>query len=341
MTTAPGKAFRKGLTILELTEMFPTEDSAREWFEGIVWAKGRHCPHCGSTDTVEAKCATASVPYRCKDCQGQFSVRMGTVMEGSPLPFRKWVLAIYLHMTSLKGVSSMKLHRDIGVTQKTAWFMLQRIREAFKRDDDDNDPMDGPVEVDETWVGGRRKNMHKAGRKKREGRGPVDMTAVVGAKDRTANEVRAKVVHSTDDATLVPFVERNAAHGSTVYTDDAAAYSSLVTMLNGFIHESVNHSAGEYVREMPSTKGIESFWAVLKRAHKGVYHKFSVKHLQRYVTDFAGRHNVRTKDTLTQLEFIVAGMVGKRLTYAALKADNRLPSGARTQARTKNASDLT
>ena len=158
------------------------------------------------------------------------------------------------------------------------------------------------------------------------------MTAVVGAKDRTANEVRAKVVHSTDAATLVPFIECNAAHGATVYTDDAAAYSSLATMLNGFIHESVNHSAGEYVREMASTNGIESFWAVLKRAHKGVYHKFSVKHLQRYVTDFAGRHNVRTKDTLAQMECIVAGMVGKRLTYAALKADNGLPSGARTQA---------
>ena len=333
MATVPGKSFRKGLSIFELQDMFPNEESARKWFESLIWAdSGRHCPHCGCTETTE--CDTTKsypMPYRCKGCGKFFSAKMGTVMEDSPLPYRKWVLAICLHMTSLKGVSSMKLHRDIGVTQKTAWFMLQRIREAFKRDDDNDEepPMGGPVEVDETYVGGRRKNMHKAKRKKREGRGSVDMTAVVGAKDRTANEVRAKVVHSTDAATLVPFIEDNAAHGATVYTDDATAYSSRATILNGFIHESVNHSAGEYVREMAKTNGIESFWATLKRAHKGVYHKFSVKHLQRYVTDFARRHNVRTKDTLSQMEFIVAGMVGKRLTYAALKADNGLPSGAR------------
>ncbi|MYH58955.1 MAG: IS1595 family transposase [Boseongicola sp. SB0675_bin_26] len=325
MATAPGKSFRKGLTILELTDMFPTEESAREWFEGIIWAKGRHCPHCGSCNTVENGGRSEARPYHCKDCHQHFSVRLGTILEGSPLPFRKWVLAIYLHMTSLKGVSSMKLHRDIGVTQKTAWFMLQRIREAFKRDDDDEPPMGGPVEVDETFVGGRRRNMSNAKRKEAEGRGPVDMTAVVGAKCRTSNTVAAKVVQSTDKPTLQGFIADHAAKDAKVYTDDHGAYSGMP-----FDHEAVNHSAAEYVRDMAHTNGIESFWAVLKRAHKGVYHKFSVKHLQRYVTDFAGRHNVRTKDTLSQMEHIVAGMVGKRLTYKALKADNGLPSGARS-----------
>ncbi len=155
------------------------------------------------------------------------------------------------------------------------------------------------------------------------------MTAVVGANDRTKNEVRAKVVQSTDAATLIPFVECNAAHGAQVYTDDARAYSSLATMVNGFMHESVNHSAGEYVRDMAHTNGIESFWAVHKRAHKGVFHKFSKKHLQRYINEFAGRHNVRTMGTLDQMECLATGMVGKRLTYKALKADNGLPSGAR------------
>ncbi len=198
MATAPGKAFRKGLTVLQLTDMFPNEESAREWFESVIWAEGRHCPHCKSENTVENGGRSEARPYRCKDCGQHFSVRIGTILEGSPLPFRKWVLAIYLHMTSLKGVSSMKLHRDIGVTQKTAWFMLQRIREAFKRDDDD--PMGGPVEVDETFMGGRRKNMHGKKRREAEGRGPVDMTAVVGAKNRTKNEVRAQVVDRTDAA---------------------------------------------------------------------------------------------------------------------------------------------
>ena len=328
MATAPGKSFRKGLSIFELQDMFPTEESAREWFESIIWADGRVCPHCGCTDTFENPKSEPSRPYRCKGCHQHFSVRLGTILEGSPLPFRKWVLAIYLHMTSLKGVSSMKLHRDIEVTQKTAWFMLNRIREAFKRDDDDEPPMGGPVEVDETFVGGTVRNMSNARRKARKdaglAQGATDMTSVVGIKDRELNEVRAEVVDARDMETLQGFIAEHAATDAKVYTDDHRAYAGMP-----FDHETVNHSAAEYVRDMAHTNGIESFWAVLKRAHKGVYHKFSVKHLQRYVTDFAGRHNVRTKDTLSQMEFIVAGMVGKRLTYKALKADNGLPSGAR------------
>ena len=325
MANAPGKSFRKGLTVIQLMDMFPTEESAREWFESHIWPNERHCPHCGSTNTVENKSKSESRPYRCRDCRQHFSAKLGTVMEDSRLPYRKWVLAIYLHMTSLKGVSSMKLHRDIGVTQKTAWFMLQRIREAFKRDDDDNDPMGGPVEVDETYMGGKRKNMSNAKRKDAEGRGPVDMTAVVGVKDRESNRVNAKVVQSTDKATLQGFIIDNAASDAKVYTDEAGAYSGMP-----FDHETVCHSACEYVREMAHTNGIESFWAVLKRAHKGVFHKFSVKHLQRYVTDFAGRHNVRDADTLDQMGMIVGGMVGKRLTYEQLTADNGLSSGARS-----------
>ena len=162
--------------------------------------------------------------------------------------------------------------------------------------------------------------------KLRAGRGPVGKTAVLGAKDRKQNEVRAQVVPSTEGATLRAFVTNHAQPGSVVYTDDAKGYAGLARV---FDHESVCHSAGEYVRDMAHTNGIESFWAVLKRAHKGVYHKFSVKHLQRYVTDFAGRHNVRSLDTMSQMQAIVVGLIGRRLTYKTLKADNGLESGAR------------
>ena len=158
MATAPGKSFRKGLTIVDLMDMFPTDHAARDWFEKLTWPEGRKCPYCASCQTREA--THKKMPYWCSDCRSYFSVKKGTVMQGSPLSYRKWVLAIYLHMTSLKGVSSMKLHRDIGVTQKTAWFMLQRIREVFKRDDDEL-PMRGPTEVDETDVGGRESNKHE------------------------------------------------------------------------------------------------------------------------------------------------------------------------------------
>ena len=319
---APGKAHREGVTVVQLMDMFPTEEAATKWFEDVIWNGQRRCGKCGSVSTREVPNAKP-MPYWCTDCRSYFSVRTGTPIARSNVPLRKWAIAIYLCLTSLKSVSSMKLHRDIGVSQRTAWFMLHRIREAWAGDGDG--PFDGPVEFDETYVGGKRKNMSNAKRKAATGRGPVDMVAVVGAKDRTTNKVNAKVIESTDKDTLHDFVVDNAEPDAVVYTDDAAAYEGIPNP-----HESVQHSVSEYVNGMAHTNGIESFWSMLKRAHKGTFHKISPKHLQRYVTEFAGKHNIRESGTLAQMRDTVARLVGRNLLYRDLVADNGLSSGARS-----------
>ena len=181
---APGRAERVGLSLEQLFDLVPDEDAARTWFEDVRWVDGRYCPHCEEENTKRVK-NNKPMPYWCPDCRHYFSVKTGTAMQGSPIPLRKWVIAFYLMSTNLKGVSSMKLHRDLGITQKTAWYMVHRIREAWKAHED---VVTGPVEVDETYIGGKEKNKHRD-KKLRRGRGPVGKTAVVGMKDRPTKRV--------------------------------------------------------------------------------------------------------------------------------------------------------
>ena len=302
----PGKSYRKGLSITQLTAMFPSDEVAKQWFINERWPHGIACHYCGSMRYSEVKHPT--MDYRCKDCRKHFSVRSGTVMQSTKMGYRQWAIAVYLFTTGIKGTSSMKLHRDLGISQKSAWFMAHRLRDAW------NGKMasfSGPVEVDETYIGGREANKHNS-KKLKSGRGAVGKVAVVGVKDRKTNQVSAAVAERTDKETLQGFVHEQVESGAKIFTDDHRAYKGLLNQ------ETVKHSVGEYVKGMAHTNGIESFWALLKRGYYGTYHKMSPAHLHRYVAEFEGRYNARQMDTVEQMGMVAQGMDQKRLRWKDL-----------------------
>ena len=306
---APGKHFRKGISLIGLMDLFPTDEAAEDWFASVRWSDGEPvCSDCGSA-RVATVASRKPMPFRCRDCRKHFSVKHGTVMQSSKLGCRVWAIAVYLMVTGIKGTSSMKLHRDLGVTYKTAWHLAHRLRKAF--------PtvvamFQGPVESDETAIGGLEKNKHSA-KKGRQGRGSVGKTIVHGVLDRATNQVVAGVVQDPNAATLQGRVLDATVATAQVYTDEATAYAGLARH-----HATVQHSTGEYVRDMAHTNGIESFWALMDRGIMGNFHHVSPKHLDRYVTEFAGRYNNRPADTFDQMQRIASGMLGQRLRYSDL-----------------------
>ena len=308
----PGKSYREGITLVQMIKMFPDNDAALRWFEEARWGESRIpdcCPSCGKSDKISVVPSGKPLPYWCGHCRSAFSVKTGTVMHRSKISYQNWAIAIFLWTVSLKGVSSMQLYRHLGITQKSAHFMAHRLREAWTEDTEAD--REGPVEVDETHIGGLIKNMSNQKRKEHRGRGTAGKTVVIGVKDRDSGNIRAEVIPSTSKEDLQGFIADNVAPGATVYTDEHASYKDRPY----YDHEYVTHSAKQFVDGMAHTNGMESFWALLKRGYHGTFHKMSEKHLHRYINEFATRQNLREEDTLEIMKKTVGMMVGKRLTY--------------------------
>ena len=299
---------RQKISMFQLMDMFSTNEKAEEWFIKQRWPKGVSCIYCGSFSVKSHK---THQKWRCTDCRKNFNTKTGTLMQGSNLSYKQWAIAIYLMTTSLKGIASTRLASELGITQKSAWAMAMKIRQAYNL----THSLSGEIEVDETYIGGKESNRHIHKRKKL-GSGVVGKEAVLGMKQRDG-KVIALHVPNTTSKTLQGEIKQVIVTGSTIYTDDHRSYIGLD---NEYKHVAVKHSVKEYAVGVANTNSIESFWALLKRGYHGTHHYISPKHLHRYVMEFAGRANDRKMNTTEQMAKIAVNMEGQIMTWDDLVA---------------------
>lgn len=300
--------------LLDFTNHFRDDKVCQQYFEQIRFRDGEYCPHCGHGKINRFK---DNKRFRCAKCKKDFTIKTGTVFGESKVSLQKWFVAIYLLSTSNKGISSVQLAKQVGVTQKTAWFMDMRIRKAMKQN---NGQLFGKVEADEKYVGGKEKNKHFSKRTfGTQGRNTKTKTAVFGLLQR-GGHIKATVVDDVKMRTIEQQIVSNVKIGTQLYTDEFLSYSKIGKL---YPHASVGHGKGEYVRGDVYSNGVESFWALFQRGYMGVYHQMSKKHLQRYVDEFTYRFNTRPA-TLSMIFNDLISKVSKsaKLPYKQLTISN-------------------
>lgn len=301
-------------TINDIAVHFQDQKTCIEYLTQLRWNGKPKCAFCGHTHVYELKGKYQR--YKCASCRKHFSAIKGTIFENSTIPLAKWFMAIFILSTHRKGISSVQVSRDIGVTQKTAWFMMQRVRNAFKMQSFEYDKLgssDAVVEADETYIGGKPSNMHKKKREALEAKGQQTKIAVVGAIQRQG-EVRAQVIERTGHETVIPFLVKTVHQGTKLMTDEHTAYS---TMNRIYEHQTIKHLLQEYVRGDVHTNTIENFWSVLKRGIYGTYHFISNKHVQNYLEEFAFRFNTRQYSEAERFDKLIS-LSNHRITYKRL-----------------------
>lgn len=303
-------------TLLEAVRYFSVPAHCNDFMREIKWPGGKIvCPKCGNDSCKELPTRPGTIKCNRASCQKQFSFKVGTIFEDSPLGLDKWFCAVWSIANCKNGISSHELGRAIGVTQRTAWFMLHRIRKAMESSDFHK--MDGEIESDETFVGGKAANMHAKKREKKiTGRGGADKTPVQCVLQRDG-DARTFVLHNVEGATIKGNIMRNVARDAAVYTDEGTSTSGLA---DSYRHEFVTHSAGEFVRDRVHTNSAENFFALLKRALKGTYVAVQPWHLFRYCHEQGFRFNFREINDAGRFLRALRGVLGKRLTYRELAA---------------------